>query len=379
MSLNVETFRTGVKLDPQSSDPASPSEGQLQYADGTARQEGLWIYKNGAWEKAGAAAVSAGSSAVYDVQNLGIACSVGSSALTIALKGKDGNNPSGSNVVTVGVRNSTLTTGTYNTRTVEAALSLVISSGSTLGHTNNTEFPIYVYLIDSDGAGAMKLAVSTTQFNCENLYTTVAEGGAGGADSGTTLYSDAVYSSKPMTLIGKLKSTQATAGTWAAVPTNIVLKPVSKTPVAIVEDRQTNGTVGGTATTSAWTARTLNITSGDQHIIGLSSNTITLQAGEYSIDAWSAFYRTGVTRIRFRNTTDGTTVAISGVDYQDSSNGEGTLTAMKGKFTITSAKDFQVQYYVSSSAGTSTLGAASTGSGEEEVHTQVKITQLAKY
>lgn len=34
---------------PQSSDPGSPVEGEVQYADGTARVEGLWVYTNGAW------------------------------------------------------------------------------------------------------------------------------------------------------------------------------------------------------------------------------------------------------------------------------------------------------------------------------------------
>lgn len=34
---------------PQSSDPSNPTEGMVQYSDGTARAEGLWVYKNGGW------------------------------------------------------------------------------------------------------------------------------------------------------------------------------------------------------------------------------------------------------------------------------------------------------------------------------------------
>jgi len=46
---NVSTHKIGIKLDPQSADPAAPSNGQLQMSDGTARTEGLWQYIGGAW------------------------------------------------------------------------------------------------------------------------------------------------------------------------------------------------------------------------------------------------------------------------------------------------------------------------------------------
>lgn len=38
-----------LRLQPRSADPDLPTEGDLQYADGTARAKGVWIYKNGAW------------------------------------------------------------------------------------------------------------------------------------------------------------------------------------------------------------------------------------------------------------------------------------------------------------------------------------------
>ena len=37
------------RLTPQSADPVSASEGDLQFADGTARAEGVWVFKNAAW------------------------------------------------------------------------------------------------------------------------------------------------------------------------------------------------------------------------------------------------------------------------------------------------------------------------------------------
>lgn len=50
MSFNGKNPKVSwLNLDPQSADPSSPNEGDLQYADGTARAEGVYIYKNGSW------------------------------------------------------------------------------------------------------------------------------------------------------------------------------------------------------------------------------------------------------------------------------------------------------------------------------------------
>lgn len=42
-----------LRLNPRSTDPVNPTDGDLQYADGSAREEGLWVYKNSAWVRAG--------------------------------------------------------------------------------------------------------------------------------------------------------------------------------------------------------------------------------------------------------------------------------------------------------------------------------------
>lgn len=38
-----------VRFTPLSADPVNPAEGDLQYADGTVRPEGFWVYKDGSW------------------------------------------------------------------------------------------------------------------------------------------------------------------------------------------------------------------------------------------------------------------------------------------------------------------------------------------
>lgn len=161
-------------------------------------------------------ASSGTTSASNEISNLGLATSVAGNALTIALKQSDGaTDPgSGSSAVKVGMRSATATSGLYNQRSVTSALSLVVSSGSTLGQTSAKQARLFIYLIDN--AGTLELAVSQSVFYENSLVTTTAEGGVGGADSGVIMYSATQRTGVPFRLIGFLDNTQATAGTWSS-------------------------------------------------------------------------------------------------------------------------------------------------------------------
>ncbi len=171
-----------------------------------------------------------------EISNCVILASVGSSALTLALKGQDGNNPSATSPVAISFRSSTVTSGAYNQRRITAATSLVISSGSTLGHASAKNEWIYVYALDN--AGTVELAVSSTLYDEGSVQSTTAEGGAGAADSATVLYSTTARSNVPVRLLFRMKSNQTTAGTWAAVPTEISPFIVAvRQPVAVAAYR----------------------------------------------------------------------------------------------------------------------------------------------
>lgn len=159
----------------------------------------------------------------YNLSNLGVTTSVGSNALTIALKTKDGSTPSASNPAEVTFRSATATAGTTSKDLVTAATSLVISSGSTLGHTNAVPQNIYVYALDN--AGTVEVAASSTYYGDSFISSTTAEGGIGTATSYATIYSTTARTSKAMRLIATLKSSQTTAGTWAAVPQTTIVSP----------------------------------------------------------------------------------------------------------------------------------------------------------
>lgn len=161
-----------------------------------------------------------------DISNLGLSVSLAGNAMTIALKQADGSsNPaSDSGAVSIAFRSSTAASGSKVVRNVTSALSVTISSGSTVGSSSGVAGYVYVYAIDN--SGTVELAVSgSNHFDEGSLQSTTAEGGAGAADSGNILYSTTARTSKAIRLIGRVLSTQATAGTWVTSPTEVSVIP----------------------------------------------------------------------------------------------------------------------------------------------------------
>lgn len=151
--------------------------------------------------------------------------SVGGSALTVAIKTLAGNDPSASDPVYVLFRNATFASGDFTIRTITAATSLVVSSGSTLGTANATAFRIW--LVGFDDAGTFRLGVMNCLVGLSiyplgriTLLGSLAEGGAGAADSAHTIYSGVAVSAKAYAVLGYMswESGLATAGTWSAAP-----------------------------------------------------------------------------------------------------------------------------------------------------------------
>ena len=141
-----------------------------------------------------------------------ITASVAANALTITL-----------NATVLDFRSSTLGSGTVNTRTVASPISVVVSSGSTLGTVSAQQSRLAVLAIDN--AGTVELAVVNlaggTNLTETNLISTTAEGGAGAADSASTVYSTTARTNVSYRVVGYIESTQATAGTWATAPSTI--------------------------------------------------------------------------------------------------------------------------------------------------------------
>lgn len=150
--------------------------------------------------------------------NLAPSFAVAANALTATLKDAANTNLGATNPGFIAQRSATLTDGAVTLRQLAANVALTVSAGSTLGLASATPGWLHWYLIDN--AGAQELAVSGSFFGFTGRTTTVAEGGAGAADSGTVMYSATLRSNVAFRWIAASKG-QHTSGNWTAVPTEI--------------------------------------------------------------------------------------------------------------------------------------------------------------
>lgn len=162
----------------------------------------------------------------FNLVNGAMVPTVAGNALTVAIKTLAGADPSASDPVFVVFRNVTAASGDAAVITLTSAVSVTISSGSTLGAANATAFRVWI--AGFNDAGTFRLAA----INClsgQNIYklggfpiaSSTAEGGAGGADSAQVFYSGSAVTSKAYCVLGYMtwESGLTTAGTWASGPT----------------------------------------------------------------------------------------------------------------------------------------------------------------
>lgn len=154
------------------------------------------------------------------VQNYSLAGSVAANALTITMSGYNGTALSSTNKHQLTFINSN-TQSTSEVISVTANKTLVISSGSTLAATSGVPFRVWILGV-RDGSAGMQLGaiVCSTATNIyplmENrIITSVAEGGAGAADSAGVIYTTSALT-ESYRVLGYMDFTLATAGTWLA-------------------------------------------------------------------------------------------------------------------------------------------------------------------
>lgn len=153
------------------------------------------------------------------LQNVRISPSVGSNALTVALKGNDGSDPSSTNIVEAAFRSTTATSGAYNVRQITSATSITVPQGGTLGFSGSETGYVYVYLCDDGSTRAIGVAKKAL-FDEGYLHTTTAVGT--GSDDGSTLYTPTLMTSAAVRLLGRITiATGATPGDWGSSPTKL--------------------------------------------------------------------------------------------------------------------------------------------------------------
>lgn len=188
---------------------------------------------------------TAAPSASYELSNCSIATSVASSALTIALKDASGSDPSAGSPCKIGFRNSTAGTGTYDQISVTSALSVVISNGSALGCVASASCTVYVYAMNNAGTPVLA-ADGWRLFDEGSVQSSTAEGGAGAADSASTLYTTSAQTSKPTHLIARITITPGASFAWSSNSTEVALVPFDKNPRIGMRYTDTAGSSIGT-------------------------------------------------------------------------------------------------------------------------------------
>lgn len=139
-----------------------------------------------------------------------VSASVAGNALTVGL-----------NPTALDFRSVTLGTGAPNTRTVAAALSLVVPSGATLGTVSAVQSRLV--LIALDNAGTVELAIVNiaggNNLDETTLISTTAI--SAGATAANVFYSTTGRTGVPFRVMGYVESTQAVAGAWATAPSTV--------------------------------------------------------------------------------------------------------------------------------------------------------------
>lgn len=164
-------------------------------------------------------------------RNVGLAATVSSNALTIALKQADGATDCASAApCIVPFRSSTAATGSYSDVSVTSSNAVTVPSSTTLGTTSGATHLIYVYAINN--AGTVELGVVVGQQLDEGkLQSSTAV--SGGSSQGV-LYSGTARTSKSVKLLGRLTISETTAGTWASNPTEVAIASFSSPVVRVL-------------------------------------------------------------------------------------------------------------------------------------------------
>lgn len=204
--------------------------------------------------------------------NLQINATVSANALTIAVKGNNGSDPSATNPVLIPFRHSTIANGSPVIRSLQAALSLTIASGSTLGTVNSQMAHLWVIAFDNGGTVALGVFNALSGVNVapinEAALQTSASGTSGGNSAQTYYASTSAITAQPIRIIGYVEIQEVTAGTWATGPTYVQLfGPGIKKPGDVVQNVRTTTGTSTTGTTVIPVDNTIpQITEGDEYM-----------------------------------------------------------------------------------------------------------------
>jgi hypothetical protein len=138
--------------------------------------------------------------------------------------------------------------------------------------------------------------------------------------------------------------------------------PIRIQAYAYVRDEKTDGTHGGTFTAGAWRTRDLNTeVSDDDNIVSISSNQLTIVAGEFIIRAKTPAVGVFANQARFRNIDDSTTLFTGTNSFSPlpaAFNPIQSFSFIAGRFTLASDTTFELQHACQTTAVNVGFGSA---------------------
>jgi len=168
---------------------------------------------------------------------------------------------------------------------------------------------------------------------------------------------------------GEPGPTGPTGATGATGPAG----PIGGSFLAIIEDRQTDSN-GQSYTSSTWTTQRLNnVAANSISGLSLSSNTITIPAGTYYVDASVSFAgaNSRVGQLRFTNSAG--TIKILGVamSYSAAGGGQG-LATLRGQIVVPSSTTFNLQVWFNNTTATPFIS-----TGEDMIYSSLIIQKIS--
>ncbi len=145
-----------------------------------------------------------------------------------------------------------------------------------------------------------------------------------------------------------------------------------------LQDQESSGTNGGTATSGSWQTRTLNTKVTDDIGITLSSNTFALPAGTYYISASAPAAQVSDHQARLYNQTDSSVTIYGTPEIAGGTAGIQSRSFIEGRFVLSGTKTMRIDHQVGVTKATSGYGLATGfGTGNSEIYTDVQIWQIA--
>lgn len=198
-------------------------------------------------------------------QNLQLNATVSASALTIALKDRNGNDPSATSPIIL----TFSLFGNNVSRAVATPLSVTVPNGASLGTGNNLTNRIWIGLFDNSGTPVLGVYNSLSFPSPgnpsiiswdETAATTTTAISAGSTAPQVWYTQGGALAAKALRILGFVESTQPTAGNWSVSPTKVQLfGPGIKRPGDTVQE--VSALFAGPALTSSTTFVPLATTS----------------------------------------------------------------------------------------------------------------------